>query len=143
MHKDTESTLGYSRTTQESGKKSKLDRDSQWEPYDEDLAGIPDRGSLMYSPRVFLGISIVLLGFAIYNYVSTGLLTSTIIRTVVAAVILQTGYFFLVVWLVMRRVRSRISDIRESQAAHDREMQKEKDKYRACPLTHVNKADKH
>lgn len=139
MHKDTESALGYSHAEQLDQKKTELSRNNRREAYDEDLAGTPDRDSMMYAPRVFAGMGVVLLGFAIYNYQSTGLIAATIIRTVVAAIILQSVYFIAIVYLVMRRVKARLATLQNSQASRDGRTQN--DQCAGRDLTLAERAD--
>ncbi|MCE6074625.1 hypothetical protein FS799_07155 [Agrobacterium vitis] len=139
MHKDTESALGYSHEEQMDQKKAELSRNNLPDPYDEELAGAPDRDSMMYAPRVFAGMAVVLLGFAIYNYQSTGLLAAAIIRTVVAAIILQSVYFIAIVYLVMRRVRARLAALQNSQAS--RVGGTRMDECAGCDLTLAERVD--
>lgn len=78
----------------------------------EDRAGVPDKNAVMYSPRVFVGICLGLLGFAIFTYHETGALSVTLLHTIVAGILLQSAYFLVVVYLVMRRVKARAAAVR-------------------------------
>ncbi|OLP47872.1 hypothetical protein BJF91_04915 [Allorhizobium taibaishanense] len=70
----------------------------------------------MYSPRVFVGICLGMIAFAIFTYYQTGALSTTLLRTIVAGILLQSAYFVTVVYLVMRRVRARSAVIRKRRA---------------------------
>ena len=56
----------------------------------------------MYAPRVFVSMLAVLVVFAISTYFMSGSLLSALIQTLICAVIIQTGYFIGVLYLVHR-----------------------------------------
>ncbi|TDK39822.1 exopolysaccharide production repressor exox [Rhizobium deserti] len=56
----------------------------------------------MYAPRVFVSMLAVLIVFAVSTYSMSGSLLSALIQTLICAVIIQTGYFIGVVYLVHR-----------------------------------------
>ncbi|KQV83809.1 exopolysaccharide production repressor protein [Rhizobium sp. Root1220] len=61
----------------------------------------------MYAPRVFVSMVGALAVFAIATYWLSGSLSGTAIKTAVCAVLLQTGYFGGVLYLVWKESRSR------------------------------------
>ena len=56
----------------------------------------------MYAPRVFASMSCVLLVFAGSVFWMTGSVSTALVATVVAAILLQVGYFLGVLYLVHR-----------------------------------------
>lgn len=56
----------------------------------------------MYAPRVFVSMTGVLLAFAVASYWMSGSFWTTLVQTVLCAVILQVGYFIGVLYLVRR-----------------------------------------
>jgi exopolysaccharide production repressor protein len=56
----------------------------------------------MGAPRVFVGMFGTLVVFAIATYFITGSLTTTVVETIAAAILLQIGYFVMVVFLVWK-----------------------------------------
>ncbi len=59
----------------------------------------------MSLPRFLAGMFSVLVIFAISTYVSTGSIGRTLVQTLVCAVLLQLGYFLVVLFLVAREGR--------------------------------------
>ena len=57
----------------------------------------------MGAPRVFAGMFVALIVFAVVTYYVTGSLFVTILETIAAAILLQLGYFFCVVFLIWRQ----------------------------------------
>lgn len=62
---------------------------------------------MMYAPRVFASMLGALIVFAVSIYVLTGSVSTTLWQTVLAAVLLQIGYFIGVLVLVARAARQR------------------------------------
>ncbi|WP_349961053.1 exopolysaccharide production repressor protein [Rhizobium sp. ZPR3] len=56
----------------------------------------------MYAPRVFISMLGTLIVFAIATYFLTNSLSTTLIETVICAVLLQVGYFLGVLYLVWK-----------------------------------------
>ncbi|TXI00011.1 MAG: exopolysaccharide production repressor exox [Rhizobium sp.] len=61
----------------------------------------------MYAPRVFISMLGTLVVFAIATYFLTNSLWTTLIETVICAVLLQIGYFLGVLYLVWKERKSR------------------------------------
>ena len=61
----------------------------------------------MGAPRVFVGMFGTLFVFFIASYFINGSLTLTILDTIAAAVILQVGYFLLVLFMVWQAAETR------------------------------------
>lgn len=59
----------------------------------------------MSLPRFLAGMFSVLVVFAISTYVATGSIGSTLVQTLICAVLLQLGYFLVVLFLVARGER--------------------------------------
>lgn len=62
---------------------------------------------MMYAPRVFASMLGALIVFAVSIYLLTGSVGTTLWQTVVAAVLLQIGYFIGVLVLVARAARQK------------------------------------
>ncbi|CAN7433925.1 MAG: exopolysaccharide production repressor protein [Rhizobium sp.] len=63
----------------------------------------------MYAPRVIFSMLGALAVFAVATYWLSGSLTGTAIKTAICAVLLQTGYFGGILYLVWKEARSRTS----------------------------------
>ena len=74
--------------------------------------------NFMYAPRVFVSMIAVLLTFAAAVYWMTGSFTSTILQTILCAVILQVGYFVGILYLVRREHLQRQARDQASPQAH-------------------------
>ena len=61
----------------------------------------------MRLPRFVLGMLAALLAFALVTYILTGSLWATVLQTVVCAVLIQAGYFAVVVYLAFHGERKR------------------------------------
>ncbi|NEI72646.1 exopolysaccharide production repressor exox [Rhizobium lusitanum] len=61
----------------------------------------------MYAPRVFISMLGTLVVFAIATYFLTNSLWTTLIETIICAVLLQIGYFLGVLYLVWKERKSR------------------------------------
>ena len=61
----------------------------------------------MYAPRVFVSMTGAILAFGIASYFINGSLVTTLIQTVICAVLLQVGYFVGVLYLVRREKMQR------------------------------------
>lgn len=59
----------------------------------------------MYGPRVFLSMLGALVVFAIATYAMNGSVWSTLLQTLLCAVLLQVGYFIGVVFLIWKAAR--------------------------------------
>jgi exopolysaccharide production repressor protein len=59
----------------------------------------------MSLPRFLVGMFSVLVVFAISTYVATGSIGRTLVQTLICAVLLQLGYFLVVLFLVAREGR--------------------------------------
>ncbi len=66
----------------------------------------------MYAPRVLASMLGALAVFAIVTYFLNGSLASTLLQTVICAVLMQVGYFVAVLYLVWKKAREK-----ERQAA--------------------------
>jgi exopolysaccharide production repressor protein len=61
----------------------------------------------MYAPRVFVSMIGALAVFAVATYFLTGSLSTTIIETVICAILLQVGYFAGVLYLTWKAAKAR------------------------------------
>ncbi|AHK45818.1 MULTISPECIES: exopolysaccharide production repressor protein [Ensifer] len=77
----------------------------------------------MFAPRVFASMIGALAVFAIVTYLLNGSLTSTLIQTLVCAVLMQVGYFLAVVFLVWKKARERDRQAAENARATTDEKQ--------------------
>ncbi|OCP37415.1 exopolysaccharide production repressor protein [Ensifer sp. LC163] len=77
----------------------------------------------MFAPRVFASMIGALTVFAIVTYLLNGSLTSTLIQTLICAVLMQVGYFLAVVFLVWKKARERERQAAESARATTDEKQ--------------------
>lgn len=59
----------------------------------------------MSLPRFLAGMISVLFVFAVSTYVATGSIGTTLVQTLICAVLLQLGYFLVVLFLVARGER--------------------------------------
>lgn len=64
----------------------------------------------MYAPRVFVSMIGVLLAFAVASYWMSGSFWTTLLQTILCAVILQVGYFIGILHLVRREKLQRQQD---------------------------------
>ncbi|WP_112811623.1 exopolysaccharide production repressor protein [Ensifer sp.] len=71
----------------------------------------------MFAPRVFVSMIGALTVFAIVTYLLNGSLSSTLIQTLICAVLMQVGYFLAVVFLVWKKARERDRKAAESARA--------------------------
>ncbi|MDL2401891.1 exopolysaccharide production repressor protein [Rhizobium mayense] len=71
----------------------------------------------MYAPRFFVSMLGALAVFAIATYFLTQSLSTTLIETVICAVLLQIGYFLGVLYLVWKEQRARNALLNEDAAA--------------------------
>lgn len=81
----------------------------------------------MYAPRVFVSMMATLIVFAIGSYWISGSFYTTIIQTVLCAIIIQAGYFAGVVYLVRRETLK----AREAAGADDAVAGRQRDALRA------------
>ncbi|HWK65868.1 MAG TPA: exopolysaccharide production repressor protein [Rhizobiaceae bacterium] len=68
----------------------------------------------MSFPRFLVGMVSVLLVFAVTTYAMTGSLGSTLLQTVICAVLIQVGYFLAILFLVARSERETVSGTRKT-----------------------------
>lgn len=68
----------------------------------------------MSFPRFLVGMVSVLLVFAVSTYAMTGSLGSTLWQTLICAVLIQLGYFLIVLILVARGERETVSRPRDA-----------------------------
>lgn len=68
----------------------------------------------MSFPRFLVGMVSVLLVFAVSTYVMSGSLGSTLLQTLICAVLLQLGYFLVILVLVARGERETVSRPRDA-----------------------------
>ncbi|MVA27535.1 exopolysaccharide production repressor protein [Agrobacterium vitis] len=61
----------------------------------------------MHAPKVFFSMIGALLVFAVATYFLSGSLAGTLIKTVLAAIVLQVGYFCAVAYLVFQETKRR------------------------------------
>ncbi|MDK4719040.1 MULTISPECIES: exopolysaccharide production repressor protein [unclassified Rhizobium] len=69
----------------------------------------------MYAPRVFISMLGTLIVFATATYFLTNSLWTTFVETIICAVLLQTGYFLGVLYLVWKERRSRPAFLAEDK----------------------------
>ncbi len=69
----------------------------------------------MYSPRVFISMLGTLIVFAIATYFLTNSLWTTLIETIICAVLLQIGYFLGILYLVWKEGKSRLALLNEDK----------------------------
>ncbi|WDZ80993.1 exopolysaccharide production repressor protein (plasmid) [Ensifer adhaerens] len=61
----------------------------------------------MYAPRALVSMLGALAVFAIVTYFLNGSLASTLIQTLICAVLMQVGYFLAVLYLVWKKAREK------------------------------------
>lgn len=71
----------------------------------------------MYAPRVFISMLGTLVVFAIATYFLTNSLSTTLIETVICAVLLQIGYFLGVLYLVWKERKALDAAVNTDKAA--------------------------
>ncbi|MBB5574522.1 MULTISPECIES: exopolysaccharide production repressor protein [Rhizobium] len=71
----------------------------------------------MYAPRVFISMVGALAVFAIATYFLTQSLSTTLIETVICAVLLQIGYFIGILFLVWKERSARAALLNQDAAA--------------------------
>jgi exopolysaccharide production repressor protein len=79
----------------------------------------------MSFPLFLRGLVLVLAAFAITTYAITGSFWSTLIQTVICAVLVQIGYFAAVLFLVYRSDRTKKSEASAAQAEATQSLAKE------------------
>ncbi len=85
----------------------------------------------MRLPRFMLGMLAVLLAFAIVTFFLTGAFWATVVQTIVCAVLIQAGYFIVILFMVSR------SEKRQDDRAPTREREASpKEKSDGKPATH-------
>lgn len=61
----------------------------------------------MFAPRFFVSMAGALAAFAVATYYLTGSLASTVVQTLICAVLIQVGYFFAILFMVRKEARRR------------------------------------
>ncbi|THF47185.1 exopolysaccharide production repressor protein [Allorhizobium terrae] len=61
----------------------------------------------MHAPKVFFSMIGALLVFAATTYYLSGSLSDTIIKTIIAAIVVQVGYFAVIVYYVAKEAKAR------------------------------------
>jgi exopolysaccharide production repressor protein len=77
-----------------------------------------ERGNAMYAPRVFVSMVGALVAFAVATYFMTQSLSTTLIETVICAILLQVGYFLGVLYLSWKAARERRARLGDGSAAN-------------------------
>lgn len=70
----------------------------------------------MSLPRFLVGMLSVLMVFAVSTYVATGSIGTVLVQTLICAVLLQLGYFLVVLFLVARTERKPQQEASVSEA---------------------------
>ncbi|NKJ40315.1 exopolysaccharide production repressor protein [Rhizobium sp. SG570] len=78
-----------------------------------------DRDGVTYAPHVLFAMFCLLLVFAVVTYVVSGSIITTFFRTVISSICLQAGYFAVVVYLVLRRVKERKAKLTQNRASDE------------------------
>ncbi|WP_321382465.1 exopolysaccharide production repressor exox [Rhizobium sp.] len=68
---------------------------------------IKNRDSVMYAPHVLFAMFCLLLVFAVMTYVVSGSILTTVFRTAISSICLQTIYCVVVLHFVLRRAKER------------------------------------
>ncbi|HBF32382.1 exopolysaccharide production repressor protein [Rhizobium sp.] len=79
----------------------------------------------MRAPKVFFCMIAVLLVFAASTYYLSDSISETIIKSIIAAIVLQVGYFIGIVYFVAKEARARRAALGHQEPAHAREMPSE------------------
>ncbi|MDI7862055.1 exopolysaccharide production repressor protein [Rhizobiaceae bacterium n13] len=74
----------------------------------------------MYAPQVFFSMLGALIVFAVGTYLLSGSVSTTLIQTLICAVLLQVGYFGAVLFLVWRDARLRQQERRGNPSMPDK-----------------------
>lgn len=61
----------------------------------------------MFAPRFFVSMAGALAAFAVATYYLTGSLASTVVQTLICAVLIQVGYFLAILFMVRKEARRR------------------------------------
>ncbi len=83
----------------------------------------------MSAPRVFAGMFVTIIVFAIVTYCMTGSLVITVLESIAAAILLQLGYFLCIGYLVWKQAKraaasgaanliDRAEGVRDEKIAH-------------------------
>lgn len=71
----------------------------------------------MHAPKVFFSMIGAILLFAAATYYMSGSISDTIIKSIIAAVVLQVGYFMAIVYFVVKEAKSRKAALSTEQQA--------------------------
>lgn len=80
----------------------------------------------MRAPKVFFCMIAVLLVFAASTYQLSGSISETIIKSIIAAIVLQVGYFIAIVYFVAREAKARKAARGPQEALRDMPTEKSK-----------------
>jgi exopolysaccharide production repressor protein len=69
----------------------------------------------MHAPKVFFSMIGALLIFAATTYYLSGSLSDTIIKSIIAAIVLQVGYFVAIVYFVAKEAKARKAALGEQE----------------------------
>ena len=92
----------------------------------------------MYAPRVFISMVGALAVFAIATYFLTHSFSTTLIETVICAVLLQIGYFLGILFLVWKEQGARNALLNEDAAATP---MRDDDKVAGLPASSLNRSE--
>jgi exopolysaccharide production repressor protein len=92
----------------------------------------------MYAPRVFISMVGALAVFAIATYFLTHSVSTTLIETVICAVLLQIGYFLGVLFLVWKEQSARNALLNADAAATP---MRDDDKVAGLPASNLNRSE--
>jgi len=75
----------------------------------------------MYAPRVFFSMAFALLIFAVASFFLTHSLWTVLINTVIAAILLQVGYFGGVLYMVWKAQREKSASLTPNKSLSPKE----------------------
>ncbi|AVA25219.1 exopolysaccharide production repressor protein [Rhizobium sp. NXC24] len=93
----------------------------------------------MYAPRVFISMLGALAVFGIATYFLTQSFSTTLIETVICAVLLQIGYFIGILFLVWKERSARQALSRQNAAAMPL---RDDDKVTGLPAANLNRTER-
>lgn len=90
----------------------------------------------MSAPRVFAGMFVTLIVFAIVTYCMTGSLVTTVLESIAAAILLQMGYFLCVGFMVWKQAKRPAAASESDSAAVLDDGREEKPRLPGAPFNH-------
>ena len=96
----------------------------------------------MYGPRALVSMLTVLLVFAVATYLLNGSFATTLWQTVLCAVILQVGYFAIVLFLVRKEAAERNRNLADAKARARGVDGRLTDEIHANPVSELNISDR-